>query len=124
MKKGILLWVVFLLFSCAEKQVEKPGNLIAKETMVHILYDLALLNAAESSFSTELQAYKVETMEFLYQKYQIDSVQLVQSDLYYASHPLDYQFIYKTIEKKLKKRKEELQPITFWYEVIFISPSE
>ena len=41
-------------------------------------------------------------MPYLFEKYSIDSVQFSQSDLYYASLPLEYEDIYKTIQSRLE----------------------
>jgi hypothetical protein len=48
-------------------------------------------------------------MDFLYRKYAIDSTQFAQSDLYYASNPLEYQSIYETVDAKLKVAKKDLE---------------
>lgn len=109
MRRIALVWMGFLLLSCGEKVVEKPENLIPKDKMVHILHDLAVLSAAESSFKSTLDSYGIETMAFLYQKYQIDSTQLVQSDVYYASLPLEYQSLYEAVAKRLNRKREMLK---------------
>ena len=77
--------------------------------MVLILHDLALFDAAQTSYSNSLENYDVEVMEFLYQKYKIDSAQFSQSDLYYASLPLEYQSIYTEVEAKLDDRIKALE---------------
>ena len=98
-----------MFFSCAKKVVEKPDNLIPKEKMVLILHDLALFNAAKTSYSNSLENYDIEVMEFLYQKYKIDSAQFSQSDLYYASLPLEYQSIYTEVEAQFDDRIKALE---------------
>jgi len=99
----------FMLISCAEKIVEKPENLIPKETMASILYDLAVLNATKSAAEHKMKEANINVMEFLYEKYQIDSVQFAQSDLYYASVPLEYQSIYENVEAILNEEKKDLE---------------
>ncbi len=47
-----------------------------------------------------------EPMEYIYNKYEIDSIQFVSSDLYYASIPLEYEDIYKNLENRITKEKE------------------
>ena len=111
MKKGILFVLGILLFSCNEKVVEKPENLIPKEKMVTILHDLALLNSTKSSYKAALENNGVKIMDFLYEKYDIDSVQFAQSDLYYASIPLEYQSIYEKVEAILEKKTADLEQI-------------
>ncbi|WP_222981916.1 DUF4296 domain-containing protein [Flagellimonas meishanensis] len=113
MKKSIVCFLLpFLLWNCAEKVMEKPENLIPKEKMVLILHDLAILEAAKSSFKSTWDQHGMETMEFLYKQYGIDSVQFAQSDLYYASVPLEYQSIYEQVDGMLEKKQKALEDLT------------
>lgn len=109
MKRTLLLIFGFLIWACAEKVVEPPENLIPEQKMVEILHDLAVLNATENSFAYIMEQYQVNTMDFLFRKYQIDSTQFAQSDKYYASIPLQYQMIYEKVEAKLEKRRAILE---------------
>lgn len=102
---------LMLLVSCAEKVVEEPENLIPKEKMTEILHDLAILNAAKSGAARKFEDSGIDVMEFLYEKYGIDSTQFSQSDLYYASLPLEYQTIYQEVEARLKRQKDTLEAI-------------
>ncbi len=109
MKKTALFFLLLCFIGCAKKVIEKPDNLIPKDQMVLILYDLAILNAAKSSFRTKLGGSKIETMNFLYRKYDMDSVQFSQSDRYYASIPLEYQDIYEKVDALLEQKKNFLE---------------
>ncbi len=109
MRTVVTFVMIFVVWSCAEKVVEPPEDLISEEKMTDILHDLALLRAAKTSFSYHLEDSNVEIMDFLYQKYQIDSTQFVQSDKYYASVPLRYQMIYEKVEARLEKKRKELE---------------
>ena len=110
MKKVVLYFLgFFMLVSCAEKVVEEPDNLIPKEKMTSILLDLAILNASKSAAKNKFEDTGIDIMDFLYRKYDIDSTQLAQSDLYYASNPLEYQSIYETVDAKLKEAKKDLE---------------
>ncbi|WP_190810013.1 DUF4296 domain-containing protein [Flagellimonas sp. S3867] len=112
MKRSILFFLAILLFSCNEKVVEEPENLIPKEKMITILHDLALLNATKSSYRAALELHEIKIMDFLYEKHGIDSVQFAQSDLYYASLPLEYQSIYEKVEALLEKKSADLEQVT------------
>ncbi|WP_297691698.1 DUF4296 domain-containing protein [uncultured Eudoraea sp.] len=101
-----LILTISILFSCGEEVIEKPVNLIPKEKMIDILYDLAIINAAKSSGPSVTENANFEPMEYIYNKYKIDSVQFVTSDLYYASLPLEYEDIYKKLEIRIVKEKE------------------
>ena len=101
-----LILTISALFSCGEEVIEKPINLIPKEKMIDILYDLAIINAAKSSGPKVMDNMNFEPMEYIYNKYQIDSIQFVTSDLYYASIPLEYEDNYKNLENRITKEKE------------------
>lgn len=108
----MFLLVFLMVVSCAEKVVEEPDNLIPKEKMVDILHDLAILNATKTTIGAKLDESGIDVMEFLYQKYQIDSTQFSESDLYYASLPLEYQAIYTEVETKLDTRQKAVEEAT------------
>lgn len=112
MKKLLFLLVFLMVVSCAEKVVEEPDNLIPKEKMVDILHDLAILNTTKTTIGAKLDESGIDIMEFLYKKYQIDSTQFSESDLYYASLPLEYQTIYTEVETRLDKRQKAMEEAT------------
>jgi hypothetical protein len=112
MKKAVFFFFGMLLLSCGEKVVEKPENLIPKEKMVDILHDLSLLNATKAAFGSKFKESGIDVMDFLYEKYEIDSVQFVESDLYYASIPLEYQSIYEKVEERIDNRKNIMENIS------------
>lgn len=105
----LFLCFLAIAFSCNEKVVEPPENLIAKEKMINILYDLAIINAGKATDPQVLEGLELEPMQFIYDKYGIDSVQFVTSDLYYASLPLEYEKIYKALEARLELEKERIE---------------
>jgi len=107
--KITFLGIFLVLISCAEKLIKAPENLISEEEMASILYDLAILNNAKANNPNILVKNKIELMPFIFKKYKIDSTQFAQSDLYYASVPLEYQAIYETVEKRLKSEVEAIE---------------
>lgn len=106
MKRITLLLGLALLVSCGDKIIETPDNLIPKEKMTQMLYDLAVINAAKSTGSVTLESYFDSPTTFLFEKYGVDSLQFVRSDVYYASQPLVYESIYKEVAAKLEKDKQ------------------
>ncbi|MEJ2584408.1 MAG: DUF4296 domain-containing protein [Robiginitalea sp.] len=91
--------------------MEEPDNLIPREKMSEILYDMALLDAIDNSYPQVLEENDLKVMEFLYEKHGIDSLQFVQSDLYYASVPVEYQKIYETVEERLTRKRDSVSEI-------------
>ena len=100
-----------LALSCGKKLMEEPENLIPKGKMADILYDMALLDAIDNSYPQVLEENDLEAMEYLYDKYGIDSLQFVRSDLYYASIPAEYQKIYEAVEERLTKKRDSISEI-------------
>lgn len=110
MKRYALL-VMLLCMACEENLVEKPEDLIAKDKMISILYDIAVLNAAREINSDVMLEYEIEPTAFVLKQYGVDSVQFSNSDLYYASVPKDYDAIYAAVKERLDKEKERLDEI-------------
>ncbi len=100
-----------LLLGCAEKQVTRPENLIPKGQMVKILYDIAVLDAIQGTYTKALERNGIEVMPFIYEKYGIDSLQLAESDLYYASRPNEYEEIYKTLEDRIAAQRDSINEV-------------
>lgn len=109
MGKAILFLCVALLLSCGEKVVEKPEKLIPKDKMVDLLYDMAILTAAKNTNADLLKRNNIETMDYLYKKYGIDSTQFSNSNTYYASIPTTYLSIYTEVDERLGKAQERVE---------------
>ena len=97
------------MVSCGEKLMEKPDNLITKEDMIDILFDLAIMNAAKNTDITILRDNDIDPTEYVFAKHKIDSVQFVESDRYYASIPSEYEAIYLSVESTLEKEQKILE---------------
>lgn len=108
---GIIFCFVLFLAACAEAVIEKPKNLILKDKMTDILYDMSVLQAMKATNLENLKELDEQMMPLIYKNHNIDSVQFVQSDLYYASMPATYQNIYKAVEKRLKEHQEALNEV-------------
>jgi len=101
--------VLLSLLSCNENLLEKPEDLIPEDKMVAILTDLAIVNAAKSTNMAVLQDSDIEPMDYIFKKYDIDSLQFVESDRYYASLPPEYEEIYKRVESKLEEQAKTME---------------
>ncbi|MEM1259156.1 MAG: DUF4296 domain-containing protein [Bacteroidota bacterium] len=102
---------LLFIFSCKEKLIEPPKDLISQAEMMEILYDLALINGLRSTNAAVFDKYDIETMPYLYEKYGIDSLQFVKSDAYYASVPVIYQTMYATVKNRLENRIKEMDQL-------------
>lgn len=109
MKKAIVfLFGLILIVSCQDSVVEKPDNLIDKDQMVDIIYDLSLLEAIKSSNYGALESRKIDPTTYVYKKYKIDSVQFAKSDRYYASDIDVYSGIYDKVSKRLESNRNAI----------------
>ena len=108
-KQGILLVLMLLLFSCAEKLIEKPDNVIPQDKMFLILKDMAIINAAKGTNLGKLKDNGVDPTTYVFEKYEVDSAQFVDSDRYYASLPIVYESIYKEVEASLENQRVQLE---------------
>jgi hypothetical protein len=104
----LILLFVLLGASCGKKLLETPENLIPREKMADILYHMALLDAIDNSHPQVLVENDIRVMPFLFEKSGIDSLQFVQSDLYYASVPEEYEKIYQAVEERLTRKRDSV----------------
>ncbi|WP_162126569.1 DUF4296 domain-containing protein [Flavobacterium phycosphaerae] len=102
----VMVCLLFSLLSCSNG-VEKPKNLIDKDKMVDVLYDLSLLEAIKTQHIGGGISNK-NANEYIYKKYKIDSVQLAQSNKYYASDVEEYKKIFEKVKAKLDEQNKKL----------------
>ncbi|MCU0349660.1 MAG: DUF4296 domain-containing protein [Flavobacterium sp.] len=105
--KSYIVFFLFLFFSCSDKPVPKPDNLLAPETMEDILVDLALLQATDAANPDKLRQENINSKTFIYDKYSIDSITFKENHVYYASNIKKYKKIHKNVIDRLKVMKTE-----------------
>ncbi|UKM65259.1 DUF4296 domain-containing protein [Flavobacteriaceae bacterium GSB9] len=109
-KLMLCLGLVFVVVGCNNiKSPEKPENLISKKEMVNILIDAKLITAASSVNKRMMRDSGVVVSSYVFKKYNIDSLQFVESNNYYAFHLKDYEAIYAQVSDSLEKLKEALK---------------
>ena len=113
MKIKLSIILLFLLsISCNSNAVKKPENLIEREKMVDIIYDMSILEAAKSQKPIVLEQYQIQSNSYVYKKYQIDSLQFANSVKYYATDFENYHTIYDSVNKRIERKLSTLtQPI-------------
>lgn len=97
-----------LIFGCQNSAVEKPSNLIKKNKMIDILYDISLLEAVKSQNINGGISSK-EINKYIFKKYKIDSVQLVKSNKYYASDVAEYKKMYQKVKERLDAENKKIE---------------
>lgn len=101
---------ILLLFSCQDvKVVEKPENLISEDKMVEVLTDLLVINSAKNFNKRFLEETGIRPNTYLYEKHEIDSLQLAQSTEYYAKKYDQLDKIYSRVKVNLEKLRADLE---------------
>ncbi|MFK2818753.1 DUF4296 domain-containing protein [Flavobacteriaceae sp. LMIT009] len=108
-KKGcyIILSLVFM-FACNDSKIErpkKPSNLIKKDKMVQVLYDMAIITAAKGSHKRTIEDKGIVPEQLIFKKHEIDSMQFVLSNEYYSYDIDTYEEIYEEVRIKLSNER-------------------
>lgn len=111
MKKGIILLCCIFSFIGCNNSVPKPENLIAKDKMIDILYDISLLEAIKTQNMNGGISSKMSN-EYIFKKYKIDSLQFVKSNKYYASDLEGYKSMFEAVKEKMNKKTLEIETET------------
>ena len=101
----VVLGVLVLACSDSYKQ-KKPDNLIPKDQMTELLYDLYVINAAKGVNRKTLEANDFNPETYILTKYNVDSIQFAESNTYYAFNTEVYSDIVEKVKARLEKEKE------------------
>lgn len=99
----LFLIVFSILASCKKEVVKTPKNPIEKEKMVNIMYDLSLLESIKIQNPKALDSFKINSNQYIYKKYKIDSAQFAQNNIYYAADYKEYKKMYEQVKSRLDK---------------------
>jgi len=104
----VSLCFLFVLIACESKiNYQKPDNLLSKNQMVDLLFDMHI--AAATSNVSNLESEKNRNyMSLIYEKYGIDSTEFAINNHYYTSSIDDYEEIFESLEKRLKKLQDSI----------------
>lgn len=111
MKKVVPFLAILTFLGCKEDVVKQPKHLIEKSKMVNIMYDLALLEAIKYQNPAVLDSNQIHPKQFIYKKYGVDSLQLAQNNLYYASDYKNYKIMYEEVVKRIEKDKNRAKAL-------------
>jgi hypothetical protein len=101
MKKLVLVFCAVWLLSCSNNPVPKPDNLLDEEVMTNILFDIAILQAADGSMPLRLSEEQINSSTYIYKKYAIDSLTFYQNQRYYAADVKQYKKMYQEVLDRL-----------------------
>lgn len=105
-------FLLLVIFSCQLKQ-ESPKNLIPEDKMVDIIYEMALIQAIKSHDYKLMNNKGVDPSRYIYEKFEIDSLQFIESNKFYASQLERYEKMHDIVIKRLddnKKRTDSINP--------------
>ena len=112
MKNIVISFVLIIyLLSCSNKSAKKPDNLISLETMEEVIYDVYMLNAIKISNKKLLQNEEVSFEKEIFEKYNIDSLQFVKSNDFYAADFETYKALIERIKKRMDSNKKTLEQL-------------
>ena len=97
MKKIISILVLLIIISCVEKGMEKPENLISKDKMVDLLFDMHIANKTRNIKNLEKEK-NTNYYAIISEKHKIDSTRFKESHAYYMYYIAEYEAIYKKLE--------------------------
>ncbi|PTX59276.1 uncharacterized protein DUF4296 [Kordia periserrulae] len=103
-----ILALLVLVVSCREEAVPKPDDLLSKEQMAAILYDVTLVNSIKGVNKQKLEDTYLHLDSYLYAKHETDSLQFKRSNDYYAANPTKYFEIYGIVQAKLTKERKKV----------------
>lgn len=109
-----ILFVLILIFVVGCYKInspKKPKNLISKDRMVDILLEIRLMTSATGVNQTVLYNNGISSYQYIYDKFNIDSVQFAQSNNYYAFQVEDYDEIYTRVRDTLELLKEKFNKL-------------
>ena len=108
--KNLIYFIsIFLFFSCNDFFLnQKPNNLIDEETMEKILFEAIMMDVMYTFSEKNPDFLELFGVNYLYQKYGVDSIQLTQSDKYYSKNPRIYSRIYNKVLDKMKTQKDSI----------------
>jgi hypothetical protein len=104
---AIILIGLTLLCCGNSDRPEKPDNVIPEEKMSDIIYDVFLLNAAKGINKRVLEQNGINPQEYIFKKYNIDSLQFAISNDYYAYDTKTYEAIMQKVKQKIEIEKKK-----------------
>tara|TARA_B100000886_G_scaffold256289_1_gene181595 strand:+ start:191 stop:508 length:318 start_codon:yes stop_codon:yes gene_type:complete len=104
MKKYLLISI--FIIGCSSNA---PEDLISEEKMESIIFDIMILNAS-SGYDLKIDNNMISD-ELIFRKYDIDSAQFYNSELYYSRNPKIHFNIYSNVKKRIQKSIDSVKSI-------------
>ena len=104
MKKYLIIFI--FIVGCSSNA---PEDLISEEKMESIIFDIMILNAS-SSYDLKIDNDMISD-ELIFRKYDIDSAQFYNSELYYSRNPKIHFNIYSNVKRRIQKSIDSIKSI-------------
>ena len=104
MKKDLIICI--FIIGCSSNA---PEDLISEEKMESIIFDIMILNAS-SGYDLKIDNDMISD-ELIFRKYDIDSAQFYNSELYYSRNPKIHFNIYSNVKRRIQKSVDSLKNI-------------
>lgn len=98
------------MVSCTSRTIyKKPDDLISKNQMINLWTDIYIAYGTRGIKNKKLEQ-KISYLPLVYNKYKIDSVRFMRSNIYYTSKVELYEEMFKSVEKNLKRLRDSYDP--------------
>lgn len=113
MLKKLFFIVSIIAFSACQniEKSEKPNDLIREDKMVDVISEISLLQSARNFNKRLYENSGIKGQEYIFEKYDIDSVQFKRSNDYYSDNYEVYQRIYDSVKNRFEKMKTDLDTL-------------
>ena len=101
-------FILTVLFACSNSNNKEitPKNLIAEEKMVEVIYEMTLISVSKGVNRQILEKNGVIPDQYIFNKYNIDSLQFAISNEFYSNDLDTYLDIYEKVKEKLQLNKQ------------------
>jgi|GEM_PF-191677 len=112
-KKLFFLFFIVAAFAACQNidESERPENLIPEDKMIDIIAEVSIMQSARNFNKRMFENTGIRGQEYIFEKYDIDSVQFKRSNDYYADNFEIYQRIYDSVKNRFEKLKIELDTL-------------
>ncbi len=98
----LLLFLAFAMACQSKVNYEKPEDLIPRDVMIDLLYDMHMAVGTSNLRNKNLEKDR-NYMSLVYEKYGIDSTRFAISNIYYTSQPVEYEEMFEEVERRLEE---------------------
>ena len=112
LKINISIFFLLFVLSCQDStSTSVPRNLIDEEKMENIIYDATTMDVMSTFIPKNQSFVDIMGSPYIFLKYQIDSLQLADSQEYYSKNPKIMSKIYKKVLRRMEKSKDSIDRI-------------